>query len=191
MYSTKLPMYLAPRYKPTSSGHATMSNVDMKRRQQTMRNLQQWARKTRSMNDKNNSNYNDPAYPVNVASWNLRPGNTNVKSKATAARANYNIFNRSRHAALWKNEFAKANATTKTRKHRGGVDEKAATELFRELTSTSAFRFGTTEQRYDMLKNFLKAKKADLATIPEYGALLQLILMKYNISPNIKMKNLK
>ena len=175
MYSTKLPV-----------GHQTMSNMEARQRQQTMRNRQKTARAMRYL--QNNNNNHEPVYPVNIHSWALEVGNANVKSKAAAARANYNIFDRSRHAALWKHEFG---GKTRKRKHRGGVDEKVADEVLREITSVPSFRTATPQQRYHILKNFLKAKKADLATTPEYSALLQLILMKYGISPDINTSNYK
>lgn len=180
---------------PRSSVHRTMTNAEARRRQQTMRNNQKTARATRYLQNRNN--LEDPAYPVNINSWVLEAGNANVKSKAAAVRANYNIFNRSRHAALWKNEFSKAGSKTRKyrrhRRHRGGMneDKKAANEVLRELTSTSSFRKGNAQQRYRVLKDFLKAKKAGLATTPEYSALLQLMLLKYGISPDINMSDLK
>jgi hypothetical protein len=195
MYSTKLPV-----------GRHTMSNIEARQRQQTMRNRQKTARAARYLQNNNNIS-REPAYPVNIHSWALEVGNANVKSKAAAARANYNIFDRSRHAALWKHEFG---GKTRKRKHRGGVDEKVAYDVpfsgpkpaegpalselrservLREITSVPSFRTATPQQRYHILKNFLKAKKADLATIPEYSALLQLILMKYGISPDINTSN--
>ena len=180
-------MYHALGYRPKTSSHGTMSNLEARRRQQTMRNYKKIYRATPSL--ENNNNINEPVYPVNISSWAIQEGNKNLKSKATAARANYNMFDRSRHAALWKNEFAKASKTRK-RKHKGGVTQEDADKLFSYLTSRRDFKTGTSKQRYRLLSDYVKLHKADLATIPEYAALLQLVLLKYGISPNILM-NLK
>jgi hypothetical protein len=128
------------------------------------------------------------AFPVNIEPWKLEEGNININSRAEGKRAMYNMVNRSRHAALFKNYFKNNGKKSRrtTRKYKGGEND-----VLKELMKTPQYIGASVDQKKNMLAKFKEIKKAGLEKVPEYHAILELYLMKHGASPNINVYNMK
>jgi hypothetical protein len=174
----------------TTPLHRTMTNAEARQRQQTMKNRQRQTKTAVKVANLSSPRGNyENAFPVNIAPWKLEEGNINVNSRAEAKRAMYNIVNRSRHAALFKNYFKNdGKKSRRTRKYKyGGGDDNPLRELIRSPEYIRA----SIDQKRNMLEKFKEIIKAGLGTTPEYHAILELFLMKHGASPNINVYNIK
>ena len=176
----------------TAPLHRTMTNTEARQRQQTMRNRQKNTKAFVKMGNLSSPRGNyENAFPVNIAPWTPEEGNINIQSRTDTQRAMYNIMNRSRHAALWKKEFENtAKKSRRTRRTtRKQMQKGGGKDLLEALMTSPEFKFGSHAQQDRIMRYYVEVLKAKLDSLPEFNSLLQLLLMKYGLSPDINSYN--